>query len=399
MKNMRKLYAILIILVILGAAIWGISLWVGNSGGNNNGGNGGAGQKEGQLTSFDVQKPNLTALGRNLSKVEIWLIPAGTGITEEYYSLLGSASLASASGENQVWIFPIPENPMLATGIFARGFDLQGNKVGDEFLPYTGATDIYNALWGPESPEAITIWDNSRTFSYSLTSRFTLKLDGGTYPQQNLKVLPAGIIGSVSNVPAANPSLYAARYEAVATGTCTIKNGDFSVNINVFDSGQGDKTYSNARYGFSVKYSPADILNENITYSFVTENSLVRIDLARNDFMDTNLAEASFIAGASSSSGILDKCLKMSPEEQKQDADETINGISFKVFEGTGAAAGNLYETKSYRTIKKNTCYEAVILLHSGNIGNYSPGAVREFDRQAALDGLEAILGAYSFNQ
>ncbi len=350
----------------------------------------------GQLVSFEVSRPNLVAVGRNLSKVEIWAVPTGTGITPQDYSLLGEASSSTSASGQQNWIFPIPQNPILATEIFARGFDLQGNKVGDKSLPLTGATEIYNALWGPEtSEEEITVWDNTRTFSYPLDADFNLKLDRTRYPQDSLEITPAGLINEVSSSAPGNSSYYVIRYKTFKTGTCVIKNNDFSVNIKFYDPQTGNQTYNNAQYGFSFTYSPRDIFNENINYEFVTNNSLARVDLPRNDFADTNLGEAAFIVGASSTEKAQSICLEKSPIENKQDSDLTIDGITFKVFEGTDVGAGNLYQSTSYRTVRNNTCYEAVLLLHSGNIFNYPTGEVEEFNQQEALGQLEAILNTF----
>jgi hypothetical protein len=354
-----------------------------------------------QLTSFEIVKPNLEARGENLSKVEIWAIPTGTEITAANYFLLGNATLrlATSSPNGQIWDFSIPQNPVLATEIFARGYDSQGNQIEDESLPISGATDIYNSLWAPQSNSGnITIWDNTRTFSYSLTSRFAVEFNAINYPKKNFAVSPVGIIGEISNIPPVAQPNYVVRYEGIKTGKTVIKNGDFSVNINIFDSWAGDKTYNNSQYGFSFNYPASDILNPNIDYQFITDNSLARVDLPQNDFIDTNLGEAAFIVGASKASSSLAGCLQLSSEEQTQDDDQAINGISFKVFEGGGAGAGNIYETKSYRTVQNNTCYEVTALIHYGNIFNYSPGTVMEFDKTKAMSGLQEIADTFKIN-
>jgi len=75
--------------------------------------------------------------------------------------------------------------------------------------------------------------DSGKTFRYSVTTRFTLLLDAAKNPQAHLQCLPEGIIGSISNAPAVAPPLYAARYEAVAAGTCILTNDNFSAKIVV----------------------------------------------------------------------------------------------------------------------------------------------------------------------
>jgi hypothetical protein len=99
------------------------------------------------IRSTGVKRPNIVVRGANLSKVEVWAIPTGTGITPDEYTLLGTAIRRNAAGQNEVWVFPIPSGPLSVTDIFAKGFDAEGKLVGAKSLPYQGATQIYDALW------------------------------------------------------------------------------------------------------------------------------------------------------------------------------------------------------------------------------------------------------------
>jgi hypothetical protein len=108
-----------------------------------------------QLRSVKVKRPNIVVRGRYLSKVEVWAVPTGTGITENEYTLLGEARRTSAAGSNEAWVFPLDckgETRLLATEIFVGGFDSHGKGVGSKSLPYKGATEVYEALCGKQSP-------------------------------------------------------------------------------------------------------------------------------------------------------------------------------------------------------------------------------------------------------
>jgi hypothetical protein len=105
------------------------------------------------ISAIRVQKPNIVIEGQNLAKVEVWGTPTGTGITESNYQLLGIAGRSDFNNPNSNWIFPIPKNPMLLTEVFARGFDKNGSSV-QMSLKETGATSIYDALWGEKTQES-----------------------------------------------------------------------------------------------------------------------------------------------------------------------------------------------------------------------------------------------------
>jgi hypothetical protein len=78
-----------------------------------------------------------------------------------------------------------------------------------------------------------TAQDSGRTLIYPVTSRFGIILNAQQYPKKQFQVscFPAGTLGSISNIPAVAPPLYAVRYEGVKPGTCIIKNGNFHLTV------------------------------------------------------------------------------------------------------------------------------------------------------------------------
>lgn len=76
---------------------------------------------------------------------------------------------------------------------------------------------------------------------------------------------------------------------------------------------------------------------------------------------------------------------------------EKVAGINFKVQNLTEAGAGNIYRTKVYRAIIKNVCFEIGETLHTGNIANYTEGAVSEFDASKTQTIWNEILKTLSF--
>ena len=103
-----------------------------------------------ELRAVQVKRPHIVIRGAYLSKVEVWAIPTGTGITPEEFVLLGNADRANPAGHNEMWVFRIPscktDTRLLATEVFVTGFSEKGDVVGSKSLPYRGASELYEAL-------------------------------------------------------------------------------------------------------------------------------------------------------------------------------------------------------------------------------------------------------------
>lgn len=89
-----------------------------------------------------------------------------------------------------------------------------------------------------ECPLEIRGDDTGSTYTYRVGSRFTLMLDDARHSLKRLEVVcdPPGAIGSISNVPEAEPPLYAVRFESVRAGECSVVSDDFRVTVRVKES-------------------------------------------------------------------------------------------------------------------------------------------------------------------
>ncbi len=67
----------------------------------------------------------------------------------------------------------------------------------------------------------------------------------------------------------------------------------------------------------------------------------------------------------------------------------TINGINFLVENGTDSALGNVYEWKSYSTVRNNACVSMVFILHSANNG------APVFDRTAEAGVFDTVMTTF----
>ena len=110
----------------------------------------------------------------------------------------------------------------------------------------------------------------------------------------------------------------------------------------------------------------------------------------------TNLGEAYLTLTATADPAIVAACTQPAANRAETvTGPVTISNYTFDRAEFTGAAAGNLYDQISYRTVFNTKCFEVIFLFHSGNIGNYSPGMVVEFDRAALIKKFETVLDTF----
>lgn len=105
------------------------------------------GNKSPIIEGISIEKPNLVVKGQNLSKVQIYLVPTGTGIDPETMSRIVDAVKQSENNGEQLWTYRYPSD-LLITNIFAKGFDDKGNLVKEVDLPIVGATALADALYG-----------------------------------------------------------------------------------------------------------------------------------------------------------------------------------------------------------------------------------------------------------
>ncbi len=110
---------------------------------------------EPEILSMSVVRPNIVVEGRGLTKVEIWIVPTGTDVGEESYQLLGEAKYAATNAAGmEIWNFPIPETPLLMTGVLAKGYGRDGMIAGQVSLTEIGATSLYNALFATSTEQS-----------------------------------------------------------------------------------------------------------------------------------------------------------------------------------------------------------------------------------------------------
>jgi hypothetical protein len=113
----------------------------------------------------------------------------------------------------------------------------------------------------------------------------------------------------------------------------------------------------------------------------------------------TNLSEAYLFISSTTDSQIVATCTEPNqnaggPEELI--GNEVINGLTFVHSTSEGAGAGNYYQQEIYRMVNKNMCHEVIYFVHYTNIGNYPPGIVTEFDRNALTQKFYSVFSTFT---
>lgn len=155
--------------------------------------------------------------------------------------------------------------------------------------------------------------------------------------------------------------------------------------------------YRNASFSYTDLFAPA-LFPSAPMFRIPPELALRYIQT--QSYTSTNLLEAYFLFGSSTDSQVLATCTEPVNFDASETVtgDVTINGVTFTKTESSGVGAGNIYEQTHYRAAQNGTCFEFTYFIHYGNIGNYDPATVTEFDHAALLQEFDGILSTFSLN-
>jgi len=177
-------------------------------------------------------------------------------------------------------------------------------------------------------------------------------------------------------------------------------DGDFNLRVAINPPGQAYQyfDYTNPQQTVSLHYSdefaPTTYMPAG---DFKGTPSLVLQFISPEFYRpSTNLGEAYFLFSTMTDASTVNTCTQPLSQLETISGQKTINGYAFTQSEAIGVGAGNIYDQVIYRTVHDNICYEAVFYMHSGNIGNYTPGTVVEFDRNALVQKFEQVLATFT---
>jgi hypothetical protein len=174
-------------------------------------------------------------------------------------------------------------------------------------------------------------------------------------------------------------------------------SGTFDMRVAIDPPGTVSQTfnYADPQGRFTLSYS------DDFAPAYYNGGEVTKIppafslqDIDTQQFSSTNLSEVYFLLGVSDDAQEISTCTEPASLGGQETilGETTVNGVDFTKSEATGVGAGNVYEQVYYRTVHNGSCYEISYFVHYGNIGNYPPGAVTEFDRTALYQQLDEIL-------
>jgi hypothetical protein len=162
-------------------------------------------------------------------------------------------------------------------------------------------------------------------------------------------------------------------------------------------------TYTDPQYGFSLHYPVSAAVEtdtqENGQLDIIPVAAIVVTpDLAA--FKGTNLGDASVSVGVSEDTAIVAACdAAKAAQGEKAAGALTLGGVKFAGFTFEDAAMGNRYASTLYRAVDGGACYEIAEFLHWAAIENFSPGAIKEFDRAKIEAELHAITRSFALKR
>jgi hypothetical protein len=157
--------------------------------------------------------------------------------------------------------------------------------------------------------------------------------------------------------------------------------------------------YNNPATGVSLTYPDTFAPALPVYGNYKTNPELTLHLIDSKTYEKTNLSEAYIFVSASSDSQVVGTCTE--PNEsgggpEQLVGNEVINGFTFTHSTSEGAGAGNYYQQEVYRMVNKNICHEIIFYIHSTNAGNYDPGTVIEFDRDALIQKLSSVVNTFA---
>jgi membrane-bound inhibitor of C-type lysozyme len=156
-------------------------------------------------------------------------------------------------------------------------------------------------------------------------------------------------------------------------------------------------TYASGAKGFSIRYPAGYSVNASYEYQELGPGKGINgVKFIIPTTMATGTNLSSFDTGVSVEEvpGSQECNANLFLDQADASVLITDGGFSYSVAEMSGAGAGNFYEEKVWAIPGSSPCIAVRYFIHSTNIGNYTPGTIKEFDKQALINQFDKIRGS-----
>ena len=168
-----------------------------------------------------------------------------------------------------------------------------------------------------------------------------------------------------------------------------------------WQDGESEKDGS-AYAGYSVSYPrDFDVFQGELAAGNWIGMPRVKLAFPADSFKEprSNFVEAYLTVAVGSDAATLKDCYVDPKSGAELTSVTTMNGAEFRHGETVDVGAGQIYTTRINRALKYGRCYEVALTVHTGNIANYNPGTIVEFDKDKAFSVLERMFGTFAFTE
>lgn len=193
-------------------------------------------------------------------------------------------------------------------------------------------------------------------------------------------------------------------YMSLTEGTTTTFGPCVAAHVSASDA-PGYNTYMNQAMTFSFAYPTNFVIgaaDASYTQSWSAQATtsgliLATIDVPKTVQSGTNFGDAKFTVGTSADPSAVALCTTNPSGSRGSATTTTVGGVPMTKLSFSDAAAGNRYDTTSYRFVQDNQCYAVEYTIHYGVLENYPKGTVKAFDEKGLTASLDEMAQSFHF--
>lgn len=193
-------------------------------------------------------------------------------------------------------------------------------------------------------------------------------------------------------------------YMTLSEGGATTYGPCVAAHVSASDA-PGYNTYANQAQTFTFAY-PTNFVIGAADASYTpgwsaqaTTSGLIlaTIEVPKTVQSGTNFGDAKFTVGTSADPSAVALCTTNPAGSRGTATTTSIGGIAMEKLTFSDAAAGNRYDTTSYRFVQDNQCYAVEYTIHYGVLENYPKGSVKAFDEKGLTASLDEMAQSFRF--